>query len=459
MLLCCCCCSKDVLDNFMLMRLFAFAAGRVTTSTIRRLVVFASVVVSLRFPTGYYDVAGSSTIILSSASKGGGAGDHHSNSNSAAKTRVLIARTVSSAEVDNVVEDVHHVYTYCDSNASHGNIKNATAVSKSRCDALRHTHEVDPYVHDSRSHPTYLLCDSNITANNNDVEVSFLLFARSADVAISIQHGINPTIATTNVEIIDVSIGGNTYKIWNWLHHLNETRLLLDRNNNFDYVWMMDGDMKLRTLNWISFWQTMHLLRPKIAIPSIIASRPPKRSWMGVSTHPILRHRNDVRILAAETAIIEVGTPILRASTWLGFRNLILEHHPKLVDAIRDGGEYWLDAAWCHFAKSNLTGMQPHPTVDVTNVVTTLDDTASRLPFAIDPADESSAYPYRDLSCVVLYQTPMVHGNMKTLERNEGWTRSMDRVADYVKDTFGLALEGTKAYGVLTTTSPSYVGA
>ena len=128
---------------------------------------------------------------------------------------------------------------------------------------------------------------------------------------------------------------------------LNDIRLY-----GFDYVWMIDGDILLRSINWVAFWQQILLLHPKIAQPSIIGTKEGVYS----SYHSVLRHQQDSRLLAAESSIVELMTPLFHVDTWLGYRD-VLTKHPELriLRRIRVGG------TWCHYAKNNMTGQQVIP--------------------------------------------------------------------------------------------------
>ena len=112
---------------------------------------------------------------------------------------------------------------------------------------------------------------------------------------------------------------------------LNDIRLY-----GFDYVWMIDGDILLRSINWVAFWQQILLLHPKIAQPSIIGTKEGVYS----SYHSVLRHQQDSRLLAAESSIVELMTPLFHVDTWLGYRD-VLTKHPELLRRIRVGGVNW----------------------------------------------------------------------------------------------------------------------
>ena len=76
--------------------------------------------------------------------------------------KVLIARTVSLAEVDNVLADVARILSY--SRSPHSAAKCLTE-SLSQCNDLRKTlppNNIDPYTNGSDTFPNHILCDENI---------------------------------------------------------------------------------------------------------------------------------------------------------------------------------------------------------------------------------------------------------------------------------------------------------
>ena len=182
-------------------------------------------------------------------------------------------------ETENVIADLH----YYNSNAK--NYADVTQ-STSQCNRLRQSQMINPYTNKSQSFPNHILCESindNITLGN--VEVVFLYFARNADVANNILQAYNNSDSANGIEVIDVS--GDSRKVWDWIYYLNDIRLY-----GFDYVWMIDGDILLRSINWVAFWQQILLLRPKIAQPSIIGTTEGGYS----SYHSVLRHQQDSRL-------------------------------------------------------------------------------------------------------------------------------------------------------------------
>ena len=51
-----------------------------------------------------------------------------------------------------------------------------------------------------------------------------------------------------------------------------------------------------------------------------------------------MRQHGDRRVVAAETAIVEMMVPMLEVDTWLGYRNVIASQ-PPLTQHLQRGGE------------------------------------------------------------------------------------------------------------------------
>jgi len=315
-------------------------------------------------------------------------------------TKVLIARTVSPSEVKNVVADVRRVNSYRESIDSH------LAESLSNCDLLRNGTSTSPFGNGSRTFPNHILCDDRTTTGGDNnylsVKADFLLFARNGDVvgqasaALATDGGDGRP--SENVDIVDVS--DNPVKIWNWIMGLSRARLY-----GYDYVWMVDGDMGLASLNWQSFWKQVKLLRPKVSQPAVVGTA----SGSFGSTHSILNHQPDSRVLAAETAIVELMAPLFEVNTWLGYRDVIAGQSVELLEHLKKGGEDCFDLAWCHYARANLTGEQLWPPRNHMF--------RDEAPAYVTSGNSSTHDRFANRSCVVFYQTPIVHKNKRSLNK------------------------------------------
>ena len=243
------------------------------------------------------------------------------------KIRVLIARTVSSAEIPNVVADVKRINSYRNSN--HQQQDELIEESISQCSTniqsytdqltinhtfyqMNETSTLSKLGNGFRSFPNKILChaanpNTNFTMMNyfHLVHVNFVFFARNGDVALELSNKLvddDDDDGSVNnlltVDIIDVSL--SPAKIWSWLNLIDEERLTLPEQSSssslntskyYNYVWMIDGDIILRSLNWQAFWQQIHLIRPRIAQPVPVYPN----GYPGTK-HSVLWHQNDIRV-------------------------------------------------------------------------------------------------------------------------------------------------------------------
>lgn len=404
-----------------------------------------------------------------------------SSTNTARKqrtTKVLIARTVSPSEYEHVVADVHRINSHHQEASSSAAASSPSSLastylaeSMSQCNLLHNSSStITPYSNGSKTFPNHVLCDPNNYNRNNQtimgmeeenennyltVKADFLLLARNAEVANSMSNLLASTNSSStsheqccdNVEIVDVSLGENTIKIWNWIQHLNEIRLY-----DYDYVWMIDGDIDLSSLNWHAFWQQVKLIRPKICQPAVIGN---DKGAHGTS-HSILNYYGDSRVLASEVAIIELMTPLFEVDTWLGYRDVIANQSQDLLNNLKKGGEDCFDLAWCHYAKFNMVGEQIWPpkklgyrpsaptyaTLDYDATVG--DNVGSNGGDNGDNGDNNNSSttvakkkPFEGHnSCVVLYQTPVVHMNKKSLGKGRNFRKGGTAVCKYFRENY-----------------------
>ena len=100
-----------------------------------------------------------------------------------------------------------------------------------------------------------------------------------------------------------------------------------------------------------------------------------------------------------------------------------------------------LDSSWCHYSKNNMTGQQITPSRKLG-----YDQSIS-----IDPKNISSIYPYMNRSCVVLYQTPIMHGDARSLKKTHEFRQMNNQVYYYLAAHWQLIMEGDAVYEVFTT--------
>mmetsp|Transcript_1048 Transcript_1048/g.2074 ORF Transcript_1048/g.2074 Transcript_1048/m.2074 type:complete len:445 (-) Transcript_1048:50-1384(-) len=361
--------------------------------------------------------------------------------------RVLITRTVALSEVAIVQEDVSYVQSF----SLPGRSYNLLAKSTTYCDLLKDGDEKGLSQHDkdgygSASFPNHILCSYSQAENNFlSVQADFMLFALSPEIGLQLKNhvstmtnethhlgfnatttlGYNATTAprpTHQVDVNIVDVSAQPKKLWNWLKYASEERL-----RGYDYVWFIDGDIRLTSLNWQAFFTQIRIMRPKISQAATIGHS----FGSAGSTFKTLIHQADARIIAAETPIIELGAPLFQVDIWLKYRDFI-NSHPELVDSIAIGGENCFDMGWCHMAKNNMNGTQirgklwDYEIAYRNDSVTLLDGTNSS----------------NGRSCIVFYQTPIFHDSKQSLGMDPNRRDGGIRMCDFLRGKYGISGKG-----------------
>eukprot|EP00581_Thalassiosira_minuscula_P001352 CAMPEP_0183744960 /NCGR_PEP_ID=MMETSP0737-20130205/65993_1 /TAXON_ID=385413 /ORGANISM="Thalassiosira miniscula, Strain CCMP1093" /LENGTH=485 /DNA_ID=CAMNT_0025980615 /DNA_START=375 /DNA_END=1832 /DNA_ORIENTATION=+ len=322
--------------------------------------------------------------------------------------KVLITRTASPSEIPIVIDDIMYVKSFYA--GQHEKLRERSMIHCPTFKNAGYAAYFDPYANGTQSYPNHVLCNSeNATISGNNylsVRADFMLFARSDEYAQNISKQLDdrriregaPITPLHEVDVDVRDVSQNPKKIWNWLLHATEDRLA-----GYDYVWFIDGDVSLASLNWQAFWQQIRMLRPKITQAAVIGHSIEAHA----TVHNVLRYKPDPRIMAAEVPIVEVQSPLLEVDTWLNYRNKML-YNKELMDQFSRGGEQCFDMAWCHSAKNNMTGLQGHGGISYIGHI------SSCPKISLNDADNAGI---RGSACMVLYQTPIVHVSKYTLDR------------------------------------------
>lgn len=70
---------------------------------------------------------------------------------------------------------------------------------------------------------------------------------------------------------------------------------------------------------------------------------------------------------------------------------------------------------------------------------------------SIDPKNISSIHHFMNRSCLVLYQTPIMHGDKRTLKKTHEYRQINNQVYYYLAAHWQLIMEGDAVYEVFTT--------
>jgi len=387
----------------------------------------------ITFATGLINLLRSDKIIkdIKGAAASGDSILHQSNEPT---LRVLITRTVSSSEISIVKDDIRWVKSFYQGETHRHLLK----MSKSNCGLLRNGARLNPYGNDgdgSQYFPNQILCNSEYHRDGNNffsVHADFMLFALNSEIARQLNEvttqdhtsfsgtaSVEPRTALrlhrdVKVDVIDVSAAPK--KLWNWIIHANEETL-----DRYDYVWFVDGDIRLTSLNWHAFFMNIRIMRPKISQPASI-------SVMGSgSVFKTLTYQQDTRVIAAEVPIVEVQAPILEVETWLRYSKFI-QSEPSLMTSILLGGENCFDMGWCHLAKNNMQGKQLHGIMWDRDISFRKDQS-----FLLDGTNSTVGR-----SCIVFYQTPIIHNSKQTRQVSGTVMRENSALCDFLREKKGV---------------------
>jgi hypothetical protein len=229
-------------------------------------------------------------------------------------------------------------------------------------------------------------------------------------------------------------------KINFWYKYLNPELIPSD----IDYIWMMDGDIRLRNMAWDCFWNFVAAFKPAIFAPTLMSNPDPKselRKHFTGSTHPQNCHidysmgkDNDIQhLIAMDTWVVEIQLPILTRSAW----QVVYEEFSRKLPDWGDFPSMWgPDLIWCklvdhHLLKVNNTEtdrLEGRPKMEWARAKSTcsLDKNIKHL------TDEGRNHFYYDAyvgkqfphACMLIQATPAEHLDSKSIDKHKQQTSS-----------------------------------
>jgi hypothetical protein len=174
----------------------------------------------------------------------------------------------------------------------------------------------------------------------------------------------------------EVYLWENKNKVNFWFKYLNPTLI----SGDVDYIWMMDGDIQIRTMNWGCFWSDVETFQPAIFAPAVMSSADPiseaRKFYVG-STHPQHCYSynntnnnnnhttvpNDFqRLIAMDVSVVETQLPIFTRAAW----QVVYDTFSEKVHRWGHLQSMWgPDLFWCKLVDYQLLQVN----VDVTNRV------------------------------------------------------------------------------------------
>ncbi|KAL3933711.1 MAG: hypothetical protein SGBAC_010273 [Bacillariaceae sp.] len=212
-----------------------------------------------------------------------------------------------------------------------------------------------------------------------------------------------------------------------------------------DYLWMMDGDIRLRNMAWDCFWDTALGFKPAIFAPTIMSSfnyKTERRKLYTGSTHPhqcynesyIPQAKNDFqRLMALDVWVIEIQLPVFNVAAWKAIYNVFSEKVPGWGDFQSMWGP---DLYWCKLVDHHLLNvkdteverLQGRPRIHWDDVKESCSfDEAVKYPMMDQQQQQQqqrSARLYVDKesgrqlphACMIIHSTPVEHLDTKTID-------------------------------------------
>jgi hypothetical protein len=228
----------------------------------------------------------------------------------------------------------------------------------------------------------------------------------------------------------------NKNKVHFWYKYLNPTLI----SGDVDYIWMMDGDIQIRTMNWDCFWSDVETFKPAIFAPALMSSPDPiseERKYYGGSTHPQHCYNtnnnntsilNDFqRLIATDVWVVETQLPIFTRAAWQVV-------HDTFTEKVHRWGNFqsmWgPDLFWCklvdyHLLQVNntvLDRLEGRPRTEWNHSKTTC-SLDQQVKYYVNRNSHYEHHYYNDPltnrelphACMIFHRTPVHHLDTKTI--------------------------------------------
>lgn len=223
-------------------------------------------------------------------------------------------------------------------------------------------------------------------------------------------------------------------KINFWYKYLNPQQIPSD----VDFIWMMDGDIRLRNMAWSCFWDMVKKFRPAVVAPAIMSSldaESEKRKLYTGSTHPGHCYNesfsqpleNDFeKLVAMDVWVIEIQVPVFTRGAWEVVYKVFSEQVPGWGDFRSMWGP---DLFWCKLVDHHLLNItdtdedrledRPSMMWDDAKESCSLDESVK---YKLEGNDAQVYYYDEDAEkhfphpCMIIHATPVEHLDTKTID-------------------------------------------
>ena len=153
------------------------------------------------------------------------------------------------------------------------------------------------------------------------IQINWIIFIWDENIINN--HSILQTLLNSNANIIRIVFEKNGKKPYFWQEHLSPEMI---QTSNYDYIWLLDGDMLLSSLDWNVYWKYIFKFKPMISQPATLNPQFLYTRYQVLNTYivpgwPMLRWANynstGVPIIGAlEVGVIEIQCPLFTAEAW-----------------------------------------------------------------------------------------------------------------------------------------------
>ena len=257
----------------------------------------------------------------------------------------------------------------------------------------------------------------------------------------------------------------NQYSLETWQQDYQTTIYLKEKGikNNFwspyldpamipgyvDYVWVPDGDIRIRSMAWDCFWQLVRKFQPSIFAPAIMASSDSRtedsKTYTG-SSHPYQCYADSSkpnvfeRVVAMDVSMVENQLPIFTRRAWEIIHREFTKGLPEWGGSRTNWGA---DFVWCGLIDFHVHGIQmgerfhkkqPSMLWSQSRKECHIDE---QLLFDL-PADtdittyhdkwKNATYPH---ACMIFHSTPIEHLDTKAVAKH---AKNSKEKREYMKD-------------------------
>lgn len=273
-----------------------------------------------------------------------------------------------------------------------------------------------------------------LSNRDENITVEWKIFCHEQSTYGMLQHQLK----SWNKSTVAIHVHEQRYKLFFWHKYLSPK----DLSPDIQYLWMVDGDVRLRYMAWTCFWKLVHeTYKPAIFEPAILTGTPSKDNKLYYAgkahfqkCYSQFANENFHRLQALETQVIDIQTPGFRRDAW----DLIYTNFDRELGAWGNFSSDWgPDFVFCKMVEEELLKRKPAPSPanDWTKVQKTCD-----VPNATSEAGSFNSATDPPIACLILHETPVFHQDTQSLKAQRTGLAEWQKMArldlDRYRDAF-----------------------